>query len=516
MKKDESEFKKLLSETEKRFQLIRKDLINSSTKDDDFLSEAFIRNKYIKSIKNSLILYGSLLTHKYVGFNGKSIIDLNKVTIVLDEKNLTPHAEVIGINRKKNQLFIEISIGFFIILDIFLGADVPCLNEFFPDEKIKHPDFYSLSSTYFKNIIDKNFPNGISDLVKKRISNHIFNSEEYVQSLINYRSVMTILWVVTHEYGHHVCGHETYYKSRITNNMLQSLGIGENELEDFLSPKKRNYGHYLRRWGAELMVDSYATFRLIWFGSQEIANGNWKLTSTEFKNLICAASTLPSIYALIREKNVDTKTAKEILFANYPPNITRVFNIVASINYSLFFFHNKAHAEAKNSIEAEFYSNRITLGYQLLEFFESTINSINDFGVIFKFQKSNSYKAHFLGSLQASREGLVTSLMYGLGSYISLDFSTNLGLWMQTMKQLSVNYNSDFALFLNKRLFDSSIKDDSLHDGINDPAYYVINNWMSNIYSCHIYSSEDEVTKKMDEYLEAGIYFMQNIKNHYY
>ncbi|MEO6037770.1 MAG: hypothetical protein ABIQ93_05095 [Saprospiraceae bacterium] len=152
-----------------------------------------------------------------------------------------------------------------------------------PEEYYPAPNFENVCSVFLRDIFVENLPNGVPKKVKVRISNFFFQTSPYLRKYWSENVSFMILWLLSHELGHYLCGHTEYYKIK-----EGKLGISEKKQKPhYASLYNHNIKDMERRWCCELMADIYATINVFRFGCYELKAGNLRwLNFPAHKNLL--------------------------------------------------------------------------------------------------------------------------------------------------------------------------------------------------------------------------------------
>jgi hypothetical protein len=225
-----------------------------------------------------------------------------------------------------------------------------------------------------------------------------------------------------------------------------------------------------------------------------------------------------------------------ILEASYPSDWCRVFGVFASVVFIVLPLPNTALDPRKNPIEQFWQDHLLSRAdwkmflIHMLDLFEGMGSYLNTMNLIsFPQSEWNYVIEHLCGSLIGSRTGVVVSEENPIHA--------DLLQWMYAMKLLCTRINAEFSWYLArswltgkgehtitedeirgdlKELFGKNLKKivktlDSMKF-TNDPAYKILDDWMSNIQNTW-QAGADDIIQRQEECALIGKAIVQMRRN---
>lgn len=504
----------------KRYDLLCANYLDASANSRDFFGETFIHALYKKGLLDWLNSIRSIFRNNYVDFAQRPLINEGDLKVYLDDDIATANAWVLP--SKPSGLEITTTLGLLIILDMLCAARWVHIAEVIPDQPLPQPAFESVCSKTLTATLQNHLRNGLSEVARIRLADFFSNPTEEKRQDWAKLTTLTTLWVLSHEVGHYLCGH-------LGHNEHKSGVIGLSERMSANSPGRNQEGstnatHYevVTIWARELMADAYATIRLSLMVCDEVKRKQWQGSISDVLDSITTASILPGLTFLLGRRIGDEKDSK-LLEAPYPSEWCRIFGVFASMIFIVVPLPNTAFDPRKNPIE-EFWQDHLLsrVDWQMflvrmLETFETLRGYLNAMNLMpIRETGWENVSPHWCGSLIGSRTGVVVVLEKS-------PISAHLLQWMYAMKMLCTRINFDFSNYLARdwmtgkaemEITDDLIREDvrellgpKMKDTIkklmsmnltNDPAYKILDDWMSNIYSAW-QSGEQDILQRQEE-----------------
>jgi len=186
-------------------------------------------------------------------------------------------------------------------------------------------------SSNFTKFLGNNFGSFLRGIAEARLCHFLSSPDEHDSKWFARQCTLSLLWVLTHELGHFLCGHAEYFKKK-----KQKLGMAERDdpRTDSKSCRHEEKQEIEKRRSAELMADMYATFRLFILISRGIEKQEWgeDLTESQFIAIGCYASSAPIVLFLLGESLDEGLNDSS---DNYPSSLVRVVNVFLCMHFFL-------------------------------------------------------------------------------------------------------------------------------------------------------------------------------------
>lgn len=510
-----------------RYDLLCSDYQNSEP--DSFLTTNFIRTKYKENVLVWLALIRRMFTQNYVDFAGRPLIDDADVVVYLDEDITTPNAWIV--QTKTGGVEITTTLGLLLTLDLLCAARWGHVSELFPDQPLPGKSFDSVCSETLAAMLRENLRNGLSNVAKIRLAEFFSNPTAEQRQDWARITTLTMIWVLSHEVGHFLCGHVGYNEAktglvglseRVSAN---APGPGEAVLRDVSLAEVQTI------WARELMADAYATIRLSLIVSEDVKAGSWAGSLWDVVSSISTASVLPGLAFLLGQQ-ANEKQSASIFRSRYPTEWCRIFGALASVVFVVLPLPNTAVDPRKNPLEQFWQTHLLSktdwqwFVIRVLEIFETIKSYLNAMDLVpFPRAESENVTEHMCGSLVGARTGLVV--------LEESPMRVHLLQWMYAMKLLCTEINFNFSHYLARHWLTGKapreINEDEIRDDLkevfgpnmkemvqnlmsanltNDPAYKILDDWMSNIYSAWE-AGEEQVIQRQQECAVLGRHIVQ-------
>jgi hypothetical protein len=294
----------LFSATSNRLLLLSEHFRETHASRTDFLPESFLSDEYGKSLQLFVLQIQEFFNEHYTTRSGRNLIKDKSVEILLEEDYEFANAVVIP--QADGGVEVVLTSGLFLAIDIVTSI---MISHSVMDENTFRCTHLSktlsgvlggIFSSNFTKFLGNNFGSFLRGIAEARLCHFLSSPDEHDSKWFARQCTLSLLWVLTHELGHFLCGHAEYFKKK-----KQKLGMAERDdpRTDSKSCRHEEKQEIEKRRSAELMADMYATFRLFIFISRGIEKQEWgeDLTESQFIAIGCYASSAPIVLFLLGE-----------------------------------------------------------------------------------------------------------------------------------------------------------------------------------------------------------------------
>lgn len=501
-----------------RYKALVENYVASAHTEGSFLNEEFVKTTYRNHVLKILDQIRCLFIENYTDFSGHSLITDGELALSLDDDVVTANAYVVP--RDQDGVEITLTLGMVILIDLLSTARWMHVTEVFPGKALPTPDFDAACSNNLAVILKSNLSQGVTERCKVRWAGFFTGADKSMQAEWERTTSLSLLWVLSHEVGHFLCGHVGYYKQR-----HGVLGLSEKsvrtELEAMLGTKDSvpltDLSSSITKWACELMADTYATIRVAWIVCQEVKEKKLDLSISELLGLISTSSTLPGI-AFLLERKLSGEAQIDFFKEFYPSEWCRIFNAFATLVFIVLPLENAYIDVRKNPLES-FWQERLLTGWQMflvgmLDTFEGLKHFLWVFNLTpFALEENDQISENICGSMLSARNGLVILQTASLETPTAV--TPYLAQWAVTMKALCTETNLYFAAHLKKSWLTrggEEVSAEMVREDVkeyadvllkigglaNDPAYKILDDWMSQIQATW-HSEESWIKERLRE-----------------
>ena len=471
-----------------------------------FLTRSFVDTDYTPHAETLLLCLRDVFCQRYTDFYDESLITEANVTFALDKTIDSSDARV-EITGPAN-IKVTVTLGLIIFFDILLASRLVYVGELDPSVPTPEPAFKSICSVTLLRLLRSHSLPTIPTVLDSRLANFFLRPSDFACDYWIKGTTLALLWVLSHEVGHFLCGHVGYYREEC------GLGVSERYDETMVQKGGTNLGGVLRQ-SSELMADIYATIRISLILCEETKAKHWPETLTETLAAIMTAGVMPVVTFLLGRERKE-RVPEDILNDAYPSEWCRIFNVFATtafiadpmLNTEFFDFRKNPLQEAWRQLFRM--PNWRFLFVEILDGFDSLCHMLAEMKVFPRMVAPDiEARERFAGSLEGARYGVTA-----FSPKASTPDEMYLLQWMYVMKDLCTNLNLRFAAYLSDawktgergRQWDNeSIREDlkqmfGLDDLTtapwathltSDPAYKIMDDWMSNI--CVFWGNNQDV-----------------------
>lgn len=506
---------------EKKYHLLRDELQKETY---DRFSQKWLLDEYYKLNTELFQISKDEIINTVRDYDGLKFLTHEKI-IFLINPNLS------GLDASIKEL-TENSVQISVSPDLFLYIDLSSPYSYFlydnvgdMDSRIELQDENALwfeSCTFLKTIHNQHDILSFSENSQKLTYSFFSSSSEDMYRKWSMVSYYSFIWILYHELGHFLCGHTGFFKAGIEK---------EYKFEELYGVKKGYLFDISTKWTSELMADCYADFRF----SYHLLITNKHFLPPSADNFLSLLTLIPisvfNLYSLFISKDDASKLTE------YPSVEARVFNHFCSIYFVWFpCYHqywdariNKIGIGFKTKYPIEkadllsyfihlvFVNNYIGDGRLRITPFWFPLNDVLDIQ-IFSGTILGMHLALIHEHLEYSENFILKQtlkfyqfFMIDLCTKINMYFGANLKKnWFPEVnyeiidKDIDNNWLEGLARAMpdmkKQDLKEMIIKRMSLMPLINDPAYKVLDDWMSAIcFSVETLYKQDDNSEFMTE-----------------
>ncbi|MDO5970877.1 hypothetical protein Q4Q35_13775 [Flavivirga aquimarina] len=495
----------------------RYNLFKTHLQTDSFFSENWLKKDYYDSTTEYVEFIRQRILDTTRDFNNNRIFTRYNIDIKVDKDlfGIDAHIQLLG----SRQLLITLSIDLLLWIELntiknVRRSEITKSGVPYNYEPLKGKSTKSKLSDFFLNTI-KEYDILLPD------ENGFLAIEAFFRFDVNYDfwglvSFYSICFLINHELAHFLCGHTGFYLKQggkeESEKFIERLGFVQPNYEAVKRPLK---------WSSELMADTYAIFRLahqIMIDVDEdfyvVPEENMKDLDLTLEKLIAAPIT--GMCTLNQLNYEDENLFKSV----YPPIQVRTLNLYLSI---YFIWNPRFHQwyDARRNLISEWYKKRFPINKYFI------YDRILYRNFIFKSWSGNTNKLYlpvetkidqitFIGTMDGWRSGYtvtkdvlrksnLTDLIYEYCKCqstlcLSMNFMFSKHLKKEWFPEIDYEKNShlideDWMILFGATMSEFDIPIETLRNKIfrmmkaapliNDPAYKIMDDWMSNINLNH-------------------------------
>lgn len=510
------------------------------SRDGELFSKQFFETKYVPLLKAQRQQIENEYLNSYRSLDGHKLLSKRQISVHLIEDDYTFNA---FISPRPNSISTDISIssGAFFCLDVMAAMVVAIEFGFFPSPASK-PDLMGFG----REIMDTTSAMaGLSALVElyKLTQFHDTASEHRWAVAASY----SLYWLLSHEVGHYACGHIGYlqyrdtleYDAPVAGYFSESLNHAR-----FIEDVELNDAMIL--WCAEFMADSYATIRLLLeVTHDDRASGEFKAYPTQLRAFgLASTATRVLSYCFVpamvmHGERISGTSSAFNKYGTHPSTLSRLFNISATVDYFMRPVGNTANDLRENPAreyvtptkDREACWSMLFQSYwkshkSVLHFLEMCYYADSSDGSNIEPTDSSTMQLTtlWMSNVFIARQGITELNLNNVGSS---QIKNAFARWANSLRLLSTNVNLRFSHYIPKNwigpsgltqglrinpehaealdvrtekqaksLLDAQNK---LGHFVSDPAYKILDDWMSNIYHCAENMTSDERRPYVDQ-----------------